>query len=504
MKRILAILLLMCLLAGCTQEGNYVPTGGGFQENDDSASQSPDDSQEKKEMSLSCNENGSFHPYTAKDLNNRALLSLVYQGLFAVDANYKPTPILCRSYKVSQDMKEWTFYLEKAVFSDGQALTAQDVKASLTQAQASGFYAGRLRHVTGMEVTASDCLIIRLDTPMNNLPLLLDIPIVKETQVNASVPLGTGPYILESTPSGKQLRRQPAWWCNVSLPVSAQIIPLHHGTTQRELWDLYKFSGMSMVCTDAYVDFRGDYELWESENGMFLYMTCNMGSPIFSNPTVRSALTHAIDRDSLVKEYYRGFAHSATLPASPSFPYYSETLAEKYTYQPDKFAQAIADAGMTGMEVTLLVNREDPLRLRVAQSISQMLTAAGLTVNIPDLAGETYFNYLQWGEFDLLLGQTKLSPNMDLTAFFAQDGSLNYGNITHVAANAMSLESLADSGNYQSLHKLVMEDGRLCPILVRSDAVYGRRGTFPGLAPARDSIFYYSLGKTMDSIRISE
>ena len=259
-----------------------------------------------------------------------------------------------------------------------------------------------------------------------------------------------------------------------------------------------------MVCTDAYVDFRGDYELWESENGVFLYMTCNMKSKVFSDPGVRSALTFAIDRDTLVKKYYRGFAHSAALPASPSFPHYSTALAEKYGYAPEKFTQAVTDAQMTGSAIVLLVNREDPLRLRTAQAIAEMLTAGGLTVTIPEVTGQDYLNALKWGEFDLFLGQTKLSPNMDLTAFFSEKGALNYGDLTDVAANTMSMDALADGGNYQSLHKLVMDDGRLCPILVRSDAVYGRRGLFPELSTARDHVFYYSLGKTMEDAKITE
>lgn len=502
MKRLLALLLIVCLLAGCGDEGAYIPTGGGFQDGSTPPSQSQ--TQSTTPIRLSYNKDGSLQPYTATDLNNRSLLCLVYQGLFSLDKDYQPTPILCSSYKMSADMREWTFYLENATFSDGQTLTAQDVVASLKTANTNGFYKGRLRHVTNISVSADGGVTIKLSTPMNNLPLLLDIPIVKASQVNGAQPLGTGPYILEDTATGKQLRRQTAWWCNTILPVNAQIIPLDHGTTQSELWDLYKFSGMSMVVTDAYVDFRGDYELWESENGQFLYLSCNTKSAVFSNKTLRSALTYAIDRDTLVKKHYRGFAHSATLPASPSFPYYSTALAEKYAYAPDKFAQAVEETNMTGKQIVLLVNREDPLRLRTAQSIAEMLTAAGLVVSIPDVTGENYLNYLKWGQFDLFLGQTKLSPNMDLTAFFSEDGALNYGSLTHVAANAMSLESLADSGNYQSLHKLVMDDGRLCPILVRSDAVYGRRGSFPGLSPARDHIFYYSLGKTLASAKITE
>lgn len=500
MKRLLALLAIVCLLAGCTEQSPYIPTGDGFLSDEQPSSSAP--VSDTDEVRLSYNRSASLNPYQATDLHNRSLLSLIYQGLFAIDADYQPTPILCSSYKVSTDMRTWTFYLENATFSDGQALTAYDVEASLLAAKADGFYSGRFQHVKSIDAASDGSVTLRLDTPMNDLPLLLDIPIVKAAQTNAATPLGTGPYILESTATGHQLRRQAAWWCSASLPVNTQIVPLDHATTQRELWDLYKFSGMSMVCTDAYVDFRGDYELWESENGLFLYLTCNMKSKVFSNAAIRSALTHAIDRDTLVKKFFRGFAHSATLPASPSFPYYSAALAENYGYQPEKFQQAVADAQLEDNSIVLLVNRDDPLRLHAAQSIAEMLTAAGLSVTIPDVTGVNYRNALKWGEFDLFLGQTKLSPNMDLTAFFAESGSLNYGGITDVAAYAMSLEALADSGNYQSLHKLVMEDGRLCPILVRSHAVYGRRGTFPGLSPARDNIFYYTLGKNMDDTKI--
>ena len=209
MKRLLALLLIVCLLAGCGDEGAYVPTGGGFQDGSTPPSQAQ--TQTSAPLRLSYNRNGSMHPYTATDLNNRSLLCLVYQGLFSLDKNYHPTPILCKNYKVSTDMKEWTFYLENATFSDGQALTAQDVVASLRAANASGFYEGRLRHVKSIWAGNDGSVVISLNTPMGNLPLLLDIPIVKASQVNGAQPLGTGPYMLEDTAEGKQLRRQPAW-----------------------------------------------------------------------------------------------------------------------------------------------------------------------------------------------------------------------------------------------------------------------------------------------------
>ena len=501
MKRLLAIFIMICLLAGCGSEYDaYVPTGDGFLGNDGNSSQI----QTNSNLRLPYDQNSPLHPYTATDLNNRSLLSLVYQGLFAIDDDFEITPMLCRSYSISMDMREWRFYLDDATFSDGQQITVADAVASLNAANEEGFYAGRFQWVQSITAGDDNSVVFSLKTPMNNLPLLLDVPIIKASELETAVPLGTGPYIIEETPTGKQLRRQAAWWCNVTLPVNALTIPLDHGKTQSELWDLYKFSGSSMVCTDTYVDFRSDYELWESENGIFIYLTCNMNSEVFSDPTMRNALTFAIDRDLLVKKYYRGFAHSATLPASPSFPHYSTPLAERYVYQPERFAQAVAETGNTGKSITLIVNPEDPVRARAAKAVAEMLTAGGLNVVIPESSNANYYFRLTEGFYDLALGQTKLSPNMDLSAFFNEEGSLNYGKIADVTMYAQCMDALAHNGNYQSLHKLVMDDGRLCPVLVRSDAIYGRRGYFPGLSPARDSIFHYTLGKSMEDALITE
>ena len=49
-----------------------------------------------------------------------------------------------------------------------------------------------------------------------------------------------------------------------------------------------------------------------------------------------------------------------------------------------------------------------------------------------------------------------------------------------------------------------MENGSICPILFRSYAVYATRGLLTGLTPARDNVFYYSLGKTMDEALMKE
>ncbi|MBR3978769.1 MAG: ABC transporter substrate-binding protein [Oscillospiraceae bacterium] len=507
---ILSCLLIAGMLSGCNQEDKpYEPTGKGLTWDEDYTGPLTQQEEEVSDqvLNLTYYPDHTMNPYTCTDYTNRALFTLLYQSLFAVDRNYAVTPQLCKQYAVSEDLKTYVFYPENATFSDGSALNAQDVLTSLETARDSDYYAGRFTQVKEMTLTDDGGVQITLTTDCENLPLLLDIPIVKASQVQLDRPVGTGPYYLDSQGATPVLRKNTNWWCKADMVVTASAIALSDAQSPASIRDEFQYEKLSLVCadpgSDSYADYRCDYELWDCENGLFLYLGCNVESPVFSLPGVRSALTFAIDRDTLVESYYRGFARSATLPASPLFPYYSDVLAEKYAYDGgEAFTKAVTDASVTGQTVVLLVNKDDSLRLRVARDIGEMLTAAGLVVQMSELSTSSYKKALQQKQYDLYLGQTKLSPNMDLTAFFSTKGAMNYGGMSDITLYNLCNQALANHGNYYSLHKAVMDDGRLCPVLFRSYAVYAERGLLTGLTPARDSVFYYSLGKTMEKALI--
>lgn len=510
MKRFAAITLCLTmaisLLAGCQYgEEPYVPTGDGLNNTVPTQSTAPVPDK-VQELSMVYYPEKTLNPYLVADFTNRALFGLMYQGLFSTDMKYQPTPILCSGYTVSKDMKTYEFHLEKATFSDGSAVTAADVVASLLAAKEGPVYKGRFTYVREISANAEGNVVIQLNIPYENLPILLDVPIVKAGQVKEPFPLGSGPYVVKNAQSGTQLVRRQDWWCDAALQVTAPYIPLVKAESPAQIRDAFEFSDVGLVCTDpgsdTYVDYRCDYELWDCENGIFLYLGCNDQSEVFSVPEVRTALTHAINRDVLVETLYRGFAESATLPASPDSPYYDAGLASKYGYDVQKFVNALEKAELKGKEIKLLVNDEDSRRVRTAKAIARMLTECGLTVEVKALGGDSYRNALQRNQYDLHLGQTILSPNMDLSAFFYVQGVLNFGGMSDAGIFAMCQETLANSGHYYTLHQMVMEDGMLCPILFRSYAVYASRGLVSRIAPARDQIFFYTLGKTMESVYI--
>ena len=516
MKRM--IILTICLsvflglLSGCAAENSpYVPTGDAliYDDSELDATVSDEDA-EPQELSLAYYADRSLNPFACKDYTNRTLFSLIYQGLFSVNRDYEAVPILCDRFEINEDYDQYTFYIASdATFSDGSRVTIDDVLASYNAAKESDYYGGRFTHISDISLSGDGGITFSLSTEMESLTLLLDIPIVKATEVNAATPLGSGPYVLESSVTGARLRRNQGWWCtNSDLVVTASSIPLVEAESNTQIRDEFEFYDVGLVCadpcSDSYADFRCDYELWECENGIFIYLGVNVAySDVFEdNANLRANLTYAIDRDSLAENNYRGFARAVTLPASPSSPYYSTGLAAKYEYDPVKFVQAVSAIATPEEPVELLVNRDDSLRLRTARDIADMLTESGLETITVEKNSHDYLEYITAGNYDLYLGQTRLSPNMDLSEFFRPWGEMSYNGISDAAIYSLCKDALENSGNYYNLHQAVANDGRIVPILFCSYAIYAERGLLTDLQPSRDNVFFYTLGRTEDDALI--
>ena len=93
-----------------------------------------------------------------------------------------------------------------------------------------------------------------------------------------------------------------------------------------------------------------------------------------------------------------------------------------------------------------------------------------------------------------------LPPNSDLSEFFKGYGTLTNNVLNNDTLLGMTKEALSNSGTFYNLCQMVAEDGSVIPILYGCYNVYSKRGQLLDLQPARDNVFYYSIGKTMDGI----
>ena len=511
----LTLCLSLCLgLLGCVPENReYVPSGGQLVMDTpgDTDAVAPTQPDEEQELTLIYYPDRSMNPFLCSDYTNRALFSLIYQGLFSINRDYEAVPILCSRYAVSQDMMTYTFYLtEGACFSDGTLITPMDVWTSYSMAKNSDYYGGRFTHIYDFRVEG-DAIVFQLSTKMENLLLLLDIPIVPASQVAADSPLGTGPYTFHNAITGGFLRRVEGWWCDgqTNLLVHADSIPLLVAETPAQIRDEFEFYELDLVCanpcSDLYADYRCDYELWDCENGEMIFMAVNAAHrDFFASSTLRSALTYAIDRETLAAKYYGGFGRAVTLPASTYFPYYNTGLAAKYEYNPEKFEEVLNSVYLPNRELVLLVNSDDTLRLQAAREIADMLTRLGLPTVTDELDTDTFLAHIYAGNYDMYLGCTRLSANMDLSEFFRPYGNLSYNGISNGDLYQLGLDALENHGNYYNLYQEVAEDGRIVPLIFCSYAVYATRGVLSELQPARDNVFYYTLGRTLEDALVAQ
>lgn len=506
MKRMICLFLALLMLAGCAADPSSPKQATK------STEAAPQEETDPKPSRQTNRSSGSFglayvpeyglNPYSCNCITNRPILSLTYESLFVLNHSYEPEPVLCDQFAVSADGKHYLLtILPDAEFSDGTPVTAADAVASLEAARDSEYYGSRFSKVDRFRAVDDRKLAIDLYYSYENLPLLLDVPIVKAGTQKEDYPIGSGPYYL-STGAKLTLRRNHDWWQNRNAPIEYQTITLTATKDPTETRDSFEFGTTSLVCADLNapnaVGYRCDYELWDCPTTSMMYLGFNTAAGMFVNREFRAGITHVIDRSAITTTIYKGFAEAACLPCSPDSPLYDAELAKSYAYDPSAFAQARTHANLSPDYVgTLLVCSADSTRVETAHRIADMMDDAGLRVEVAPVDYDTFHYRLLTGDFDCYLGETRLSANFDLTEFFKRYGKLSFGSIESNAMEKLCYDALENSGNCYDLFRNVMEQGFFCPLLFKSYAVMGGRGAITSLQPALDNVFHLSDGRSL-------
>lgn len=470
-------------------------------------------------------------PYNCLSLNNRVIFSFLYEPLFAVNSAYEAVPVLAEGYDISDDGLTTTVYLQKDVrFHDGSRLTAKDVLYSIDQARGSDYYGSRFYAVTNASADGDYTVVLTTSTAYECLPLLLDIPIVKEpvvqkpetpsteegsdtekpdgaalpdttteepVEVTPSQPLGTGPYCFVSE---HQLERFADWWQDASPIADFSSISLYAATTSADIRDHFEYEDVNLVRTDpnssAYVNFHNDYELWNDTTTIMQYVGYNLNSNVFSNYGLRSAITYAIDREKIVTEQTGGFAAAAVLPCSPNAPFYDVRLANSFSYSTARFYEQLESASVEDMDGdgvldlyvtslgyavpvsgTMLVCSSSYQRVLAASEIVEALNALGFDLTLKTVDSTEFKQALALGNFDLYYGEVRMSANFDLSPFFRYGGSLSYGSLADSYMENLCKLALANNGNTYNLYERVCGRGYITPVLFKNYALYSTRGS---------------------------
>lgn len=454
-------------------------------------------------------------PYNCQSMNNRIIFSFLYEPLFVVDLTYQPVAVLAQSYDVSDDGLTTTIHLQQNVrFHDGTKMTAQDVVYSLHCAEGSDYYGNRLIYLTDISAPSADTIVITTSVAYECLPVLLDMPIIKDGTATDVSPLGTGPYRYVSS---TELARFDGWWQSGPALVEYDTISLCHTTTAADIRDNFEYENVNMVLTDpnssAFAGFHNDYELWNVGTTVMQYIGYNLSTNVFSNYGLRSAITYAIDRETLVADSMGGFAEAAVLPVNPQSACYDIKLANAHAYSLANYNLQLESASVEDMDAdgvldlyvqslgyavpvagTMIVCSSSYQRVQAATQIVNTLNSLGFRLTLKQLELSEFQNALATGSYDLYYGEVRLSANFDLSPFFRSGGSLSYGSLSDSTMENLCMRALVNSGNTYNLYQRLCARGYITPVLFKSYALYTTRGAVTEPAqyldwfiPARES-----------------
>ncbi len=373
----------------------------------------------------------SLNPYEATTEYNLALSTLLFEGLVKISEDFKPVNVLAKSVNVKD--KTVTVEVNTACcFSDASYVTAGDVEYSYNLAKNSDNFKKQLENFKEISV-AGNTITFTLKNSDRFAALCLDFPIIKKQDTDyKGFLIGSGKYKMENNETLVMNER----WNNSSLPCVRRIrlvnmLDTVSGPESVETGNIsFYFQDMA---NGNYI--RKNVKTHESLMTNIVFLGMNSQNEHLAKNEVRQAISLLVPRDTIAEKSYLGYAKTAT---SPFIPTWHEIVGIKTDNSNEALNEAkelLESAGYSKgddpmasvMRLRLLVNGDNPFKVSAAENIANALGSMGITVVIEKVTFEYLMQRLERGEYELYIGETKLSKNMNLSPFFSSQGGASYG-----------------------------------------------------------------------------
>lgn len=439
----------------------------------------------EKVFSLPYFASDSLNPYTATQTANFYITSLIFEPLYTVDTSFNAVPVLAESSELVENVL--TVKLKNNVlFSDGSKLTADDVVRSFSAARNSRYYSTRLANVLSLSVK-NDNLVFTLKRKDKNALNNLSFPIIKGGATDKFA-IGSGRYKID-TETKPCLKANENAIRDISKDIqSIALVEIHQYST---LSHMIKIGSANYIYTPTNLEINtASSKTSQVLTNTLVYIGVNSNNLYLQNQNFRKALSLCINRAGILSDVYAGAGNATAQPFNPK----ANTLNSKdfsikltdnsaasellaLSGYSQKNENGIFTLAEQEVRLKLLVNSGNAHMLKAAQMIKLNLEAASIGVDIISEPVDNYRAKVSAHDYDLFLGEVKLSPDNDISALLSV-GALN-------ACNDMGLtqtsyfEYLADTLTLEDYLRKFDLITPFIPILYRNGtAVYS--GTITG------------------------
>jgi peptide/nickel transport system substrate-binding protein len=435
----------------------------------------------------------------------------IFEGLVEqVPTTLEPQAAIAESWEISPDGLTYTFHLRQTTFSNGDPITAEDVKFSLDRLfdpkidASMGFLFGNVKGVT-----AVDASTVRVEMKIVDPALLSELTLPNAVIVPQKVmqalgedgfgenPVGSGPFMLKSWARGQkvELVRNPHYWRSgqpyldgitfLAIPDdNARLLKVQSGEAQ--IGDNTPVSQVSRLNGVA-----GLKVLEEPSMSTWQVALNNTLKPL-DDKLVRQALNYATPKQVINDVVYAG---TATIANSmiPILRFWDKSVPP-YPYDVEKAKQLMAQSSApNGFSIPFVIQSGDVMESQLATILQTEWAKIGVKLEIQSVDRATRLK--RSAELDYgALTKPSTAQSSDITddseyASICFDGpsewrgqhtgynSAEATRLTHEAAT--TADSAKRAGLYSQLQKLTMDDAMMVPLLfapqltVVSDSVNG-------------------------------
>ncbi len=340
-------------------------------------------------------------PIYAGDNVDIWVMNLVFEGLVRSTADGKSVePCLATSWDISEDGLTYTFHLREGVcFSNGQKVTPEDWKYSLERSLEHGAWNSLIACIDHVDVVDENTIDIKLKNPSGSLLACLaaffctvvpkDYYSSNTDDTLAAHPIGTGPFYLDSwVPQESMCFKKNAGYWDTGYPMADEINFLVVPDDNTRIMQLQ--AGQVEIATGITVQMKSmvagqpNIKVADFESTHVEYISMNFTSEKLNDVRVRQALSYATNRDDIIQAVYGGQGTRCTSIVWPAAPHFNPDLPT-YDYDLDKAKALLADAGVTNLELNLIITAGSPTDLMMATILKSQWEKAGVSLNIQQL-----------------------------------------------------------------------------------------------------------------------
>ena len=392
-----------------------------------------------------------LNPLTSTDAYASDVLQFLYSTLCDRDpVTLEMTPLVAKSWEISDDKLTYTFHLrDDVVFSDGEPLTAEDVKFTYDRLMDPTVDSPHLRSyftdVTSCEVLDLYTIRYTCSKPyyrhivMLGLLEILPAHIYGKGDFNSDynrTPVGSGRYILEKWDTGLQvvLARNTNYWnteahgqpyfdkiiFKVITDDNAALQVLMTGDLDRmgllpEFW----------VRRADTPRFKEKFYRIAYDRPAYTYLGWNLRLPMFSDKTVRQALTMLLDRQTIRDTIYQGLATICTGNFMPKSPEYNENV-QPWPFDPQRATEQLEAAGWKDSDgdglrdkdgapfrFEVVTTNQNPLAERILTVYKEELRRVGIELNIRLMEWASLIERVDGRDFEAALLGWQMPPDPD-------------------------------------------------------------------------------------------